>query len=262
MVPAAPWARSTAWTSAGRSSRRRLALREPGRHRGRAVGDHEAAEARRLFLGMFGRQHAAPGLAQQVVAPRNPEMRQDRIELAEEQGHRPDVGRRVGQMGREPAADLVVVNDGSALGGERLEAVDVIMRGSGAAVQDHQRRSPAIDRTRDAIPGLVIPHPDSAFSPLHPPLAFDRAAGAQGAHYTTLWPGGQGPPLRGAEACDLLSACLFTIGVGRRVTQGQPAIDVPGSRSGPPDRRFGRLARSSGQRDEPEGPAPFSTDAS
>ena len=128
---------------------------DPERHRGRGVGDRQAAQAGGLAHGVFGAEHAAPGLAEQVVAAGDAEMGKQGIEFGEEQIHRPERRIGVGQMGGAAAAELVVMDDGAFGGGEAGEAQSVVMQRARPAMQHDQRRQGGIAAAGDPEPGCM-----------------------------------------------------------------------------------------------------------
>jgi hypothetical protein len=84
-------------------------------------------------------QHAAPGLAQQVVFV-DAERAAHRVELVDEQVRRPEVGGSVGQVGAGAAADLVVVDDlPPGFLGQFGDVTHVVVCHSRAAMQDDKR---------------------------------------------------------------------------------------------------------------------------
>ncbi len=91
-----------------------VGLRDPERHRGGGVRDDEGLEPGRPTDRMFGAQHAAPGLPDEVVAPGDAEMGQEVVEFGEEEVDGPEAGAAVAQVGRAAVAELVVVHDGAA----------------------------------------------------------------------------------------------------------------------------------------------------
>ena len=89
---------------------------------------------------MLGREHAAPALAEQVIAAGDAEMREQVVEFIDEQLHLPEFLPRVAQVRRTADAQLVVVDDGPAGVGESGETVEVVVRRARSAMQRHQRR--------------------------------------------------------------------------------------------------------------------------
>ncbi len=69
---------------------------------------------------MLGRQHSAPGLAQQGVL-RQREMGDQRLQLVQKEPDRPESWIGIGQMGRVAVAELVVMNDRTAAGRQILK---------------------------------------------------------------------------------------------------------------------------------------------
>ncbi len=82
----------------------------PQRHRRGRIADRQRREPGGLPDRDLRAQHAAPGLAQQVVFV-DAERAAHRVELVDEQFGRPEVGGGIGQVGAGAAADLVVVDD-------------------------------------------------------------------------------------------------------------------------------------------------------
>jgi hypothetical protein len=70
-------------------------------------------------------EEPAPGLAEDVVAVGDPERADEVVQLSDEQVDRPEVCAAVGVVRAAAVAELVVVDDGPAVGeiGEREEVV-------------------------------------------------------------------------------------------------------------------------------------------
>jgi hypothetical protein len=80
---------------------------------------------------VFRRQHAAPGLADEVVAVGDAEMREQAVELTQKEIDRPEFGALVAQMGGASVPELIVVDDSATGRGEILEGVDIVVRAAG-----------------------------------------------------------------------------------------------------------------------------------
>ena len=110
-----------------------------GGHVGGGSAEDELAEARGggLGQGVFGGEHAAPGVAEEVVA--GDAEGADKVgELGGEEGGVPEgcVAFTGGEARGADAADLVVHEDGDAVVvGEEGEREEVVMDGAGAAVE-------------------------------------------------------------------------------------------------------------------------------
>jgi hypothetical protein len=138
------------------------ASRHPQLHRRRGVADRHRLQAGRLQDRDLGAQHAAPGLAEQVILV-DAQCFADRVELLDEQGGCPEVGGRIGQMGAVAATDLVVVDDGAAgFVGEFGEVANVVVRHARSAVQDEkgQGAGAGIVGGGDLDPGFVAAERD------------------------------------------------------------------------------------------------------
>ena len=151
-------------------------LLDPERHARRRVRDHHAEQPGRPVEGVLEREHAAPRLAEQQVAIIDAEGLEQAGQLALEQLHRPELGRRVAQMVAAPVAELVVEHDRPARVAERQQRLEVVVRAAGAAVQQHDRRRPAgRELAAPPVPGAVPVPGDLALRvPHRPPLACGR----------------------------------------------------------------------------------------
>lgn len=70
---------------------------------------------------MFGREDAAPRLAEQGITLGYANVSEQRIEFAQKEIDGPEVAALVRQMGRFAVADLIVVDDGTPGIGKLLE---------------------------------------------------------------------------------------------------------------------------------------------
>jgi hypothetical protein len=83
------------------------------------------------------------------------ERRDEVVQLADEQLDGPEVSAPLGQVRAAAVAELVVVDNGPAAGGQVGQGQQVVVCGAGTAVQDDQRRCVAVRLARDPVPGLV-----------------------------------------------------------------------------------------------------------
>src|SRR5207248_2581061 len=105
-------------------------LLHPLRDRRGRAREHEALEAVGLRERVLHREHAAPGVAEEVD-PVEPERRADRLHLLDEELDRPvETGGR-----RAAAADLVVEHGAPAGRREPEERLEVVVRRSRSTVQ-------------------------------------------------------------------------------------------------------------------------------
>ena len=138
--------------------------------RGGRVGEHERAQARRLCQRVLLAEKAAPGLAEDVVAAGDPECVDEVVQLADEEVDGPEVGAAVGVMRAPAVPDLVVVDDGAAVGqvGEREE---IVVRRARTAVKDDERcGSRGVAGAQipgHAVPRLRFAERDGAFVHVH-----------------------------------------------------------------------------------------------
>ena len=107
--------------------------------RGGRVGEDERAQPGGLRERVLLAEEPAPGLAEDVVAVGDPERVDEVVQLADEQVDRPEVGAAVRVVRAAAVAELVVVDDGPAVGeiGEREE---VVVGRAWPAVKDDERR--------------------------------------------------------------------------------------------------------------------------
>ena len=145
-------------------------FRRPQRHRGRRIRNRQRFQPLGPPCAIFGRQHPAPGLAQNVKAVALAQMVDQVFQLVHEQLHRPESAALVGQMGGIAAAQLVVMDDRAAIIGQQLVGVDVIMGSARPAVQQKHRRPVRGKIARHPIPSLIGPELCPAFNRLHPNL--------------------------------------------------------------------------------------------
>ena len=117
--------------------------------------------------GVFGAQHPAPGLADEMVAVRDPEVSQEVVELGQEQLHRPEIRAAVRQMRGFPVPQLVVMHDPAAVRRQILEAVDVVVGAARPAMHDHHGRPRAAQVARDPVPGFEAAERCPALGDLH-----------------------------------------------------------------------------------------------
>ncbi len=90
---------------------------------------------------MTGRQHAAPGLAQQVVVVLDLQLLEQVIQLVEEELHGPEVAvvQLLGEVGRVAAAHLVVHDHRCAVQlRDVLQGQYVGVGDTGPAMEDHE----------------------------------------------------------------------------------------------------------------------------
>ncbi|CAH2399952.1 conserved hypothetical protein [Mesorhizobium ventifaucium] len=106
---------------------------------------------------MFGRENAAPGLAEQGVALGNANVSEQRIEFAQKEIDGPEVAALVGQMGRFAVADLIVVDDRPPGIGKLLERIDIVVGATRPAVSDDQWQLARFEISDHAVPGAVAP---------------------------------------------------------------------------------------------------------
>ena len=105
------------------------------------VGDDEGLESLGLADRMFGSKHAAPRLAEIGIAVLDAEMIEKRVEFVEKQIDGPEVLAFFRKAGGIAVAELVIVNDRTAIDfGDALEAVDIVMGAAGTAMGDDQRQ--------------------------------------------------------------------------------------------------------------------------
>jgi len=143
--------------------------REVGPRRG-GVGEDERLQTGRVRERILLGEEAAPGLAEDVVAPGDPERVDEVVQLADEEIHRPELGAAVGVVGAAPVPYLVVVDDRPAVG-EVDEREEVVVRRAGAAVEgDERRRRRRVAGPQlagNAVPGLRLAEGDRALAHLH-----------------------------------------------------------------------------------------------
>ncbi len=127
---------------------------------------------------MLHREHAAPGLAEDVVAVVDSQLMHQGPELPREQLDGPEAGGGMREMLRAPAADLVIEHARSpADPREFADRLQVVVRRPRTAVEDHERGRPAgVQSSLQAKPGPM-------------PVPLDEAV----AHAPRLR--GAGPPL-------------------------------------------------------------------
>ncbi|PAV69271.1 hypothetical protein WR25_25886 [Diploscapter pachys] len=143
-----------------------VGLAHPGAHVGRRVGDHQAAQAPGLAHRVFAGEHTAPGLAQQCVALADAQVLKQVVELIQEQLHRPERRRHLRQVGGTAVAQLVVVDDRVATGGDIFIGIDIVVGAARAAVQDDERGAATGQVAGDAVPGLVFAKGGKTFTRL------------------------------------------------------------------------------------------------
>src|SRR4051794_1665194 len=139
-----------------RVEQRDRAARERVRVGGR-VGRHDRHQARRGGERVVHREHPAPRLAEDVVAPGDPEVVDERGQLVLEELRRPERRIGVGQVVAASVAELVVEHaraPGAVQLGDRL---DVVVRRPRPAVADHERRAQPVrvEVADDPVPGPV-----------------------------------------------------------------------------------------------------------
>src|SRR5437879_5969438 len=76
-------------------------------------------------------------------------------ELVLEELHRPEIGRRVLQVGALPATHLVVQHTAAAEPREVGDRLRIVMRAAWATVADHYGGRPRVEVTDDSVPRLV-----------------------------------------------------------------------------------------------------------
>ena len=125
---------------------------QPQRHRRGAVADREREDAGVVGQDDLRAEHPAPGLAEQVEAVGDPEVLDERAELGDEELDGPERRVGVGQVGAEPAAELVVVHDRAAVAGEGGHGQGVVVRRARPAVQDDERGGPVRGPSGSRVP--------------------------------------------------------------------------------------------------------------
>lgn len=115
--------------------------------------------AARLYR-VLGGEHAAPGLAEEVVGIGDAQLLEQSVEFVEEELDGPEVGALVGQMGGQSGAELVVVHHLAALFGDARDAERVVVTGAWSAVQDDQGRPAGL--AGDPVPGRMAVEVDGA----------------------------------------------------------------------------------------------------
>src|ERR1044071_4246087 len=104
---------------------------------------------------MLRDQHAAPGLADDMIGAGDPEHLQQVRELVEEQLDGPEIDALVGQVGRAAAAQLVVVDDGASALREPFEPLRIVVPTAGTAMQDDDRPLCPVEAPGDPVPGAM-----------------------------------------------------------------------------------------------------------
>ena len=89
---------------------------------------------------IFGAQHAAPALAQDMELRPLAQVINKVVQFIDEKLRRPEIRALVGQQGGISAAQLVVVDDGTALQAQQLVGIEIVMGRAGAAMQDKHGR--------------------------------------------------------------------------------------------------------------------------
>ena len=158
-MPASSCRRRVSSTSGGSSRAQPVRLADEVGERGGRVGEDERAQPGRVRERVLLAQEPAPGLAEDVVAVGDPERADEVVQLPDEQVDRPEVGAAVGVVGAAAVAELVVVDDGPAVGeiGEREEVV--VGRAWTAVKNDERcgrRRVAGPQLPRHAVPGLRV----------------------------------------------------------------------------------------------------------
>ena len=140
-------------------------LLEPEVERGGTARDDHRGDARRTMRRVLHREHAAPRLAEHVhVVEAESTSHLDELLLGELRA--PPVGQR--RARGLAAAERVVVDDGSTVAlGDVVERADVVVRGTGSAVDAEQRQAPLRAIANDAVVGLVAGERDVAFDDVH-----------------------------------------------------------------------------------------------
>src|SRR4030095_13148972 len=109
-------------------------------------------------------EHAAPGLPEHMIRGGDAEMLDEIVELVDEQLHGPEIGALVAQMRRKAAAQLIIMDDRADTLCQALEAIEIVVRRAGTAMERHNGQLAAVELARDAIPGLVAPEVREAFA--------------------------------------------------------------------------------------------------
>src|SRR5690349_412635 len=104
---------------------------------------------------MLHPEHPAPRLPDDRVPVVYSEMTRQVDQLVLEQLNRPEVRRRVGEVRRVPAADLVVQHAAAPVPRELRDRLAVVVRSARAAVADHDGRGAGGEVADDAVPRLV-----------------------------------------------------------------------------------------------------------
>ncbi len=112
----------------------------PGGHGRRGAADGQRLDPPGVGEREPGREHPAPGAADDVQALQA-EVVQQGGELGDEEIHRPAGRVGVGQVGAAPAAQLVG-DDGPPVARQRRHRERAVVRGTGAAVQDDDGQRP------------------------------------------------------------------------------------------------------------------------